>query len=106
VSQVLSEMGRQNFKSSTSQSQTKAGFVPNEVFGEGGCEPFDLDYGMMDTNSPELQEPSPFARTNRILKRVHSIPETVSDERALLYTEAHKMYGGTGGSQTGCTPPA
>lgn len=99
VSQVLSEMGRQNFKSSTSQSQTKAGFVPNEVFGEGGCEPFDLDYGMMDTNTPELQEPSPFARTNRILKRVHSIPETVSDERALLYTEAHKMYGGTGGSQ-------
>ncbi|WP_296561029.1 hypothetical protein [uncultured Acetobacterium sp.] len=39
VSQVLSEMGRHSLTSANSQSQTKTGFVANEVFGEvlSGC---------------------------------------------------------------------
>lgn len=109
VSRVLGEMSGKTAVRSTIQKSANAeyigdmnefykNFVPNEVLGEGGCEPYDTDYGMMDTSSLTEQNPSPYPRTNRLLKRVHTTPAKVSDERAMLYTECHKMLGGNGGS--------
>lgn len=71
----------------------------NEVLGEGGCEPFDKEYGMMNFGDPTKTNPSPYDRTNRLLHRVCGITEAADAERAVLFTEAHKMYGGNGGSQ-------
>jgi len=81
---------------STSMHEFYKDFVPNETLGEGGCEPYDTDYGMMDVSVLADLGPSPYPRTNRILKRVHEIEESVSEERAMLYTEAHKKYGAGG----------
>lgn len=96
VEQVMKEMGKDGGKK-TSTVSNPSGL--NEVLGEGGCEPFDKEYGMMSFGDPIKESPSPYDRINRILHRVHSIPQEVDDERALLYTEAHKKYGGNGGVQ-------
>lgn len=99
VARVLGEMQRNSTVSSEksmASSDFYKDFVPNEVLGEGGCEPFDTDYGLMDTSVLSDLGPSPYPRVNRILKRVHEIEETVDDERAMLYTEAHKKLGAGG----------
>jgi len=58
--------------------------------GAGGNEPFDKDYPRMD---PAGQgNTSPYPRINRILKRVHSLEDTVDSKRAVLITEAYKKY--------------
>lgn len=62
------------------------------ALGAGGTEPFDKEYGFMDYSGKS--DPSPFPRVNRILRRVKEIKPRVDDERAMLYTEAHKKYAG------------
>lgn len=107
VNEVMAKMGKSDSASTKvvsaendANNTTRVYDGPlNEVLGEGGCEPFDFEYGLMSFASPETQSPSPYERINRIIHRVHQIPETVDDERAMLYTEAHKKFGGAGGSQ-------
>ncbi|WP_414733767.1 pyruvate formate lyase family protein [Acetobacterium carbinolicum] len=94
VEQVMCQMAKSpRTDSSVANSQF------NEVLGEGGCEPFDKEYGMMNFGDPTKTSPSPYDRTNRILHRVCGITEAADAERAMLYTEAHKKFGGNGGSQ-------
>lgn len=97
VQQVMNTMDKTGRSASSVQSAGATGL--NETFGEGGCEPFDKEYGMMSFGDPAKENPSPYDRINRILHRVHQITEAVDEERAMLYTEAHKMYGGNGGCQ-------
>lgn len=98
VSRILGEM--QGSKPVAAKDESRPAFykdfVPNEVLGEGGCEPFDTDYGLLDSSVLSTLGPSPYPRINRILKRVHEIEETVDEERAMLYTEAHKKLGAGG----------
>lgn len=101
VSRILGEMQSEKavagkVERSIPTSDFYKDFEPNEVLGEGGCEPFDTDYGLMDVSVLADLGPSPYPRINRILKRVHEIEETVSEERAMLYTEAHKKLGAGG----------
>jgi formate C-acetyltransferase len=95
VEQIVSQMAKN--PGSSKKPITNGQF--NEVLGEGGCEPFDMVYGMMNFGDPSKTSPSPYDRTNRILHRVCAITEAADAERAVLYTEAHKMFGGNGGSQ-------
>ncbi len=89
VSQVVSQLSNQE-GSRTPSNYSASG---QDAFGTGGIEPFDMEYTMMDFSGKA--EPSPFPRINRILHRVHSVKQRVDDERAMLYTEAHKKLGGS-----------
>jgi formate C-acetyltransferase len=78
-------------------NKMKAGAVPaktttggQEAVGAGGNEPFDLDYGMMDTSGKTFGTPYP--RISKILKRVHATTKYVDAERAVLATKAYQMY--------------
>jgi len=100
VAEVMNKMGnKESFSGGGQPSNSSANLKFNESFGEGGCEPFDKEYGMMDFGDPTKVNPSPYDRINRILHRVHAIEESVDDERAMLYTEAHQKFGGNGGRQ-------
>lgn len=90
VNQILSQLAGNGLM--TANCQDNCADEQLDQLGTGGLEPFDKDYGQMDpTGRSEL---SPFPRINRILKRVKAIPETVDDERAMLVTEAYKLYEG------------
>lgn len=58
--------------------------------GTGGNDPFDKEYpsqymkGQIDL--------SPYQRTNKILRRIHALPDTIDSQRALMITEAFKKY--------------
>lgn len=60
--------------------------------GPCGLDPFDKDYGKLDVTATD--EPSPYPRVNRILKRMRiaNDHEGVDDERAKLVTDAYKKY--------------
>jgi len=53
-------------------------------------EPYDKEWGVGVSGLTE--EPSPFPRINRMLKRNKSIPSTASAERALIVTECFQKY--------------
>lgn len=90
VSQVVSQLAMKN---AAVASVAPKALTEQDMLGTGGTEPFDLEYKIMDYSG--AAEPSNHPRVNRILRAVHSIKQRVDDERALLYTEAHKKFGGS-----------
>ena len=58
----------------------------------GGLEPFDKDYGIHDYTGKS--DPSPYPRVNRIRRRVFETEREVEADRALLITNAYKLYEG------------
>jgi formate C-acetyltransferase len=91
VSKVISQLGdtgRSNGAVSVSASMGE-----QDKLGTGGMEPFDMEYPMMDYSRE--RDSSPFPRINKILREVHGLRQTVDDERAMLYTEAHKKFTGS-----------
>ena len=55
-----------------------------------GCEPFDKEYGV--GVSAVGDNFSPYPRINELLKNLHNTDYTVDDQRAVLVTEAYKLY--------------
>lgn len=62
-----------------------------EQLGTGGLEPFDKVYKMIDYCGEEVNI-SPFPRINRIRQRVWDTTQEIEAHRAILVTEAYKMY--------------
>jgi formate C-acetyltransferase len=62
-----------------------------DELGNGGLEPFDTDYNMIDYTGNK-EDISPFPRINRIRKRVFDTTQEIEVDRAILVTEAYKMY--------------
>ncbi len=58
--------------------------------GTGGNDPFDKEYPSQ--NMKGQIDLSPYPRTNKILRRIHALPDTIDSQRALLITEAFKLY--------------
>ena len=95
VTKIISQM-----KNGTETGSTAASAAPSmgasptvsgqEAFGTGGNEPFDLEYGMMDTSGKSFA--SPYPRIVRILQRLRDTPMTVDAERAMLVTKAYQLY--------------
>lgn len=87
VQKVMSQM--QN----SSQSSVSSGVKPDNVqakLGTGGNDTFDKEYSRIHVKGEK--DLSPYPRTNKILKRVHSYEDTIDSKRALLITEAFKKY--------------
>lgn len=60
------------------------------TLGTGGVEPFDREWGLQDyTGKREL---SPFARVNRVRKRVFDTEQAVEEHRAVLITEGYEKF--------------
>ncbi len=55
-----------------------------------GTEPFDKVYGVGVSALGENF--SPYEKINKLLKNLHDTPYTVDDQRAVLVTEAYKLY--------------
>ncbi|MEQ2675986.1 pyruvate formate lyase family protein [Enterocloster citroniae] len=66
--------------------------APCEGLGTGGVEPYNHVYNTVDYGAGS--DRSIYARTNRLLKRVHNTPKGVDSERAVLATEAYKKFDG------------
>ncbi len=95
VTKILNQMKSEGVASGTSSPAGRMGggsptASGQEKLGTGGNEPFDLEYGMMDTSGKTYA--SPYPRIVKILKRLRDTPMTVDSERALLYTKAYQMY--------------
>lgn len=87
ISEVVNKISQ-----SDSDEKATVTYADQSALGTGGNEPFDLDYGMMDTTGEKLGTPYP--RIERILRRVHSTTKFVDSERAILATKARQMYEG------------
>ena len=88
VSEIMNKMRENNKPAGCCASNGAA--KGQEALGTGGNEPFDLDYGMMDTSGDTFATPYP--RIAKILKRVLSADKYVDSERAVLATKAYQMY--------------
>lgn len=89
VSEVMSKMAQ---RSDASPAQASPVYADQAALGAGGNEPFDLDYGMMDTSGATYGTPYP--RIEKIMRRVLAEAKYVDAERALLVTKAYQMYEG------------
>lgn len=90
VNQVMQQLSKGDMPAAPASNDSKGYY---EQLGTGGMEPFDMEYLVADNAG--RADPSPYARTNRILHRIHhECPQRVDDERAMLITEAFKMYDG------------
>ncbi|MEN6460952.1 MAG: pyruvate formate lyase family protein [Syntrophomonas sp.] len=85
VNQVMEQMGD---NATNVNDQTDDYY--NQL-GTGGLEPFDKVYKVIDYSGDEVNI-SPFPRINRIRKRVWDTPQEIEADRAVLLTEAYKMY--------------
>lgn len=90
VNDVMSKMSQSGGVQNTSNV---AAYADQAAFGNGGNEPFDFDYGMMDTSGNSFGS-SPYPRITKILERVHKATKYVDAERAMLATKAYQMYEG------------
>lgn len=94
VNEVMSKLARSDKKQAASPVNSKAKYPDQAALGSGGNEPFDLDYGMMDTSGQTFGTPYP--RIEKILKRVLNQTKYIDAERAVLVTKAYQMYDGDG----------
>lgn len=85
VNQVLESMG-ENGSSSLNKSDDYY-----DRLGTGGLEPFDKVYTLLDYTGKK-EDVSPFPRINRIRKRAFDTVQELEADRAILVTEAYKMY--------------
>lgn len=58
--------------------------------GRGGNDPFDKEYPRQYMKG-EI-DLSPYPRTNKILRRIHALPDMIDSRRAVLITEAFQKY--------------
>ncbi|TEB05426.1 Benzylsuccinate synthase alpha subunit [Pelotomaculum schinkii] len=94
VEELVSKIMQQMSEGSRPSTATAAVFGSGDQskLGAGGNEPFDKVYGIMDYTGKKLG--SPFPRINKILQRIFDTERYVDDERAMLATQAYKMYDG------------
>ncbi|HWQ40532.1 MAG TPA: pyruvate formate lyase family protein [Desulfosporosinus sp.] len=86
VNQVMEHMGD---VAPQANGQTDDDYLSQ--LGTGGLEPFDKSYAMIDYKG-EKEDISPFQRINRIRKRVFDTVQELEAHRAVLLTEAYKLY--------------
>ena len=91
ISEIVGQVMRQ--MQNGSNLSAVSCFDPNDVraqLGTGGNDPFDKEYPRQFVKG-EI-DISPYSRTNKILRRVHTYPDTIDSKRALLITEAFKKH--------------
>lgn len=72
---------------------TKEQLLQQTQLGTGGNLPFDYEWPRLDPS--RQRDISPHPRINKILKRIHNdTQDTIVSTRALLITEAYKLYDG------------